>query len=213
MGRLRDLQFCERRNFLVCAVNSIGCDAYGIAKDLCEVYPHERVYTSRTSLYHLSRAVIGSRDPPGALVAQEAPEGEDLPYLIACVAQYGWGSCIDDNVKARRAVEASQDHHYVEGLKEDTSENRLRYFKTCMKKLATLAMGNKDVEKIILTERIGCRGKAGEEWKNPYIPVIQALAVRMKPFGIQTIVARLPEKKLKYLYDENMEYKYNLFFV
>ena len=192
-GRLCDKKFCDRGNFLVYAVNSVGCDAFGIVKDLHELYPHEHVYSRRTRLYHLSRAVQGSRDTPGNLIVQPPPEGENLPHLIACVVQYGWGDAIDGNLKARRAVETSQDLHYVEGLKEDTCENRLRYFKTCLKKLTTLAMGHKEVEKIIIPEGMGCRGKAGDEWRKHYLPAIEALALRLKPFGIKTVVTRFSE--------------------
>lgn len=109
------------------------------------------------------------------------------------MVQYGWGASIDENEKAKHAVETSRDLHYVEGLKEDTCENRPRYFITCTKKLTTLPLGHKDVEKIIIPEGMGCRGKGGDEWQNHYLPAIEALALRLKPFCNQTVVTRLPE--------------------
>lgn len=192
-GRLCDVEFASRTNFLVYAVNAIGCDEFGLVKDLHQVYRHESVYSRRKRLYSLSRAVVSSRDAPGNLIVQEPLETDNSPSLIACVTQFGWGASIEDNVKAMQAVNTSKDWHYTQGLREDTKPNRRHHFKTCMKKLATLAMGHKDVEKIIIPEGMGCRGKLDEEWREYYLPAIQALATRVEPFGIQTVLVCLPE--------------------
>lgn len=187
-GRLCDAEFDCRRNFLVYAVNAIACDAFGLVKDLHQVYRHESAYSCRKRLYNLSRATVSTRDVPGNLIVQEPAETVQSPSLIACVSQFGWGASIEDNAKAVQAVNTSQDWHYVQGLKEDTKVNRRHHFKTCMKKIAALAMGHKDVEKIIIPEGMGCRGKLDEEWREHYLPAIETLATRLESFGIETIL-------------------------
>lgn len=196
-GKLNASEFSRRGNFLIYAVNSIACDSYGIVKDLQAVYKHESVYTRRKRLYNLSRAEVNSRETPGTLIVQAPSDVEDnegsLPHLIACVTQFGWGEAIEDNTKARQAVNLSQDWHYVSGLREDTKVNRRHFFKTCMKKLCLLVMGHQNVERLYFPEGIGCRGRCNSEWKEHYLPEIQSVATRLKPFGVVTFLVRLPE--------------------
>ena len=193
VGRIRDDQFRDRRNFLVYGVNAIGCDPCGIVQDLQSIYPYEKTYTGRKRLYSLSRAVINSRDEPGSVILHKPPEGENSPHLLACVTQYGWGESIESNVKAHHALKTSRDLHYVEGLRGDTRVSRRASFQTCMKKVAILAMGHREVEKIVIPEGVGCRGRCDEEWQEHYLPWVQSLASRLQPFGIETILVRLSE--------------------
>ncbi len=129
----------------------------------------------------------------GIAISLEEEEEENSSYLVACVTQFGRRAAIDDNSKARLAVNTSRDWHYVTGLGKDTKINCRHYFKTCMKKLSVLAMEHKEVEKNIIPAGLGCRGRLDKEWQEYYLPKIQALMVRLQPFGIQTVLVRLPE--------------------
>ena len=63
-----------------------------------------------------------------------------------------------------------------------------------MKKLAVFAMGNKDLEKILIPDGLGCRGRSdSDEWTQFYLPGIESLAARLQPFGIETVLVRFPE--------------------
>lgn len=193
-GRLRDVQFRSRRNFILYAVNSIACENIGIVKDLHELYPYEGAYTNRQRMYTLSRATLQTRDEPGRIIVHEPPESSDSPHLIACVTQFGYGEPIERNQRARQAVTTSQDRHYVEGLKEDTQANRRRYFQACLKNVAVLAMGHREVEKIYIPEGLACSGRTGEEWEHYYLPAINDLSLRLQPFGIEVFLVKLPDK-------------------
>ena len=89
------------------------------------------------------------------------------------MTQYGWGEAIECNEKARQAVTTSKDLHYVAGLKMDTASNRRQYFLNCLKKIVILAMGNNEVERIIVPEGMGCRGQRLEEWHSHYLPMLE----------------------------------------
>ena len=155
-GSLRGEQLTRRGNCLIYAINSVGCDTFGLVKDLHHIYLHETAYSRRKRLF---RAVAKGRDALGTLIALAPPEDEDNAlYLIACVTQFGWGEALEDNTRAREGVNSLNDRHYVAGLRADTKSNRRQYFKTCLKKLATLVMGHKDVESVYFPEGIGCRG-------------------------------------------------------
>lgn len=183
----------RRTEFLVYGVNSVSCDPCGIVQDLQSVYPYEKTYTGRKRLYSLLRGEINSRDEPGSIIVHEPPAEENSPHLLVCVTQYGWSESTESNAKAQQAVTTSSDHHYVEGLGGDTRASRRAGFQTCMKKVAILAMGHREVEKVIIPEGIGRRGRSGEEWQEHYLPWIQSLASRLQPFGIETIRVRLSE--------------------
>ena len=137
------------------------CDAFGLVKDLRHVYPPETAYSRRKRLF---RAVAKGRDALGTLIALAPPEDEDNAlYLIACVTQFGSGEALEGNQRPREAVNYSSDGHYVTGLRANTKLNRRQYFKTCLKKLATLVMGHKDVENFYFPEGVGCRGRCDKE--------------------------------------------------
>ena len=144
-GRLCGEQLANRRNCLIYVISSVGCDTFGLMKDLHHVYLHETAYSRQKCFYNLSRAVVSSKDAPGTSTVQVPLEYEDNAlYLIACVTQIGWGEAVEDNHRARDAVNSSSDGHNVAVMRADTKQ----YFKTCLKKLAILVMGHKDVENI-----------------------------------------------------------------
>ena len=142
-GRLTDIRFRDRRCYIAYAVNAVLTEPCGIARDLKTIYPYENTYATRKRLYSLHRATVETRDEPGCIIIHDLPTGSnDLPHLVACVTQYGWGQGSERNEKARRAIDTSKDLHYVEGLKMDTTMSRRQYFQNCLKKIAILAMGN-----------------------------------------------------------------------
>ena len=75
----------------------------------------------------------------------------------------------------------------------DTTMSRRQYFQNCLKKIAILAMGNNEVEQIIFPEGMGCRGQCEGEWKDMYMPMTEDLALRLQPFGVETILVRKSE--------------------
>lgn len=193
-GRLCDAVHRNRRVALVYAINSIACDAFGVARDLANTYSYEKSYNRRKRLYSLQRAEIASRDIPGELIIHSPPEGENSPYLVACVTQFGTGPPLEQNNYAKRAVTFSHDMHYVNGLSSDTVVNRREYFLSCMKKLSTVLMAHPEIETILIPEGMGCRGeKKMEEWKLYYLPNIQTLASRLQPFGVEVVIVRAGE--------------------
>ncbi len=54
-------------------------------------------------------------------------------------------------------------------------------------------MANTEVEQIIILEGMGCRGRCQDEWTNNYLPMVEGLAQRLQPFGVETILVRKSE--------------------
>ena len=193
-GRLTDERFRDRRCYIVYAVNAISIDPYGIAKDLKEIYPYENTHDVRKRLYSLPRATVESRDEPGCILIHGPPAITDnLPHLIACVTQYGYGEAIDSNERAQLAMTRSKDLHYANGLKMDTVENRRQSFQDCLKKIVGLAMDDNNVERVIIPEGLGCRGQCQNEWHTVYVPMLETMADRLKPYGVETFLVKKPK--------------------
>ncbi len=193
-GKLTDGIFRDRRCYIIYSVNAVSTEPSGIARDLKTIYPYENTHAARKRLYSLHRATADTRDDPGRIIIHAPPTGSvNLPHLVACVTQYGWGEAVEGNEKARQAIATSKDLPYVEGLKMDTSVNRRQHFQNCLKKIALLAMANAEVEQIIIPEGLGCRGRCQDEWRNNYLPMVEGLAQRLQPFGVETILVRKSE--------------------
>ncbi len=109
------------------------------------------------------------------------------------MTQYGWGEAVEGNEKARQAIATSKDLLYVEGFKMDTSVNRRQHFQNCLKRIALLAMANTEVELIIIPEGMGCRGRYQDDLANNNLPMVEGLAKRLQPFGVETILVRKSE--------------------
>ena len=193
-GRLTDACFKERRCTIAYAINAIACDPFGIVKDLNNLYTHERSLTSRKRLSAVHRATRDSRGEPGQIIIQNpAVDSEDSPTLVACVTQFGWGDELENNERAQQALNSSRDYHYIDGLKKDTGNDRLANFQKCLNKLAILAMGDRDMEKIVFPEGIGRRGKTDDVWQKNYLPLLQSFGARLKPTGIEVYIIISPQ--------------------
>lgn len=70
VGRLADLVYREIQNFILCSVNSISIEPYGVAKSLQDEYDYEEVRRKRWRLFDLSRADVSSRGTPGTVIVQ-----------------------------------------------------------------------------------------------------------------------------------------------
>ncbi len=190
-GRATDRQYCRGDTCIVYQVNAISCEPYGIVKDLHECYPHEGVIASRRPLTFVARAIKEHRDVPGEIIIQppsmEEDYGEDareeLPTLVAVVSQFGWGPAFEGTEAAVCKLEMSKDGHYVEGMKKDTEDCRLQYFKQCMKKLLNFVLGCDTLKQVIIPAGLGRRGRPDNVWKLAYLPSIQALATRLSAVG------------------------------
>ncbi len=153
---------------------------------------HTRMQLERD--YSLHRTTADTREEQGRIIIH-APQTRsvNLPHLVACVTQYGWGEAVEGNEKARQAIATSKDLLYVEGVKIDTSVNRRQHFQNCLEKIALLAMANTEVEEIIIQEGMECKGRCQDEWKNNYLPMVEGLAKRLQPFGVESILVRKSE--------------------
>ncbi len=100
-GRLTDGAFRDRCCYIAYAVNAVSTEPCGIARDLKMIYPYEYTHAARKRLYSIHRATADTRDEPGRIIIHAPPTGSvNLPHLVACMTQYGWGEAVEGNKKA-----------------------------------------------------------------------------------------------------------------
>ena len=186
-GSVSDIKYHRGKNCLLYAINSVSCKPYGVCKDLHEKYPHEDSVTSRTSLTFVSRARRCDRDIPGDIILQRSPH-ESSPHLIAMITQFGYGQPYVGSVEDIRRLALSMDYHYVEGIKQDTENKRVKNFQECIKKIIIFALGCDGLESIIIPAGVGTRGNCGQLWNSQYLPILQNMASRLQASNIKVII-------------------------
>ncbi len=124
-GKLTDGAFCDRRCYIAYAVNVVSIKPCGIARDLKTIYTYENTHAARKRLYSLHQATANTRDEPGRIIIHAPPtRSVNLPHLVTCVTQHGWGEAVGGNEKAQEGIATSKDLLNVERLKMDTSMKR-----------------------------------------------------------------------------------------
>lgn len=196
-GYLTDDVYCNKESCLVYGVNCISCDSYGISKDLAEKYTYASVYESRERLYDLKRCVPKDRPKPGTINISNS-RGQNLPYIIAAATQYGIGEHLEKNEIAQDICKKSKDRAMVAGLRKDTSDNRLSYFKEAMSAVIDFIQKNPEISRVVLPRGIGrtC-ARRDEVWEISYLPVIEEMHRKLKPFSIDVILLSNEDNKKK----------------
>lgn len=182
-GYLTDDSFCNNETCIVYGVNCISCVPRGMALDLAKKYSHADAYNVRRPLYSLKRCIPEDRPVPGTI---HISKGENLPYIVAIATQYGIGLPIESNNIAQGIIENSKDRNMLAGLNEDTSINRLVYFKNGMKDLFNFIKGSPQIMRVIIPTGIGITCvRRDKVWENTYLPVIEDMYKQLKPYGVE----------------------------
>ena len=157
-----------------------------MALDLAKKYPHSDAYGVRRPLYSLKRCIPEDRPVPGTI---HISKGENVPYIVAIATQYGIGLPIESNNISQEIIEKSKDRNMIAGIKEDSSINRLVYFKSCMKDLFKFVKETPQIIRVIIPTGIGrtCV-RRDEVWEKTYLPVIEDMYKHLKPYGVEVIL-------------------------
>ena len=190
---MTDIQFFDPKTCLVVAINATSFQLSGIAKDLCDKYPHANLFEGRKQLYNLNRAVKTNRPDVGSLVVKEPPGESNFPFVVGLISQFGPGEAVEYNEVAKYFVDCSRDMHFVNGLISDTEPNRREYFKRCLMNLADYALQNKSIQRIVFPSGIGRRGKVDHDWKTFYLREIKAFARQLDLNGIKVVILEREE--------------------
>lgn len=189
-GYLTDEEFCNNETCIVYPVNCISCVPYGMAKDISVKYKHASAYGERRPLYNLKRCVPHDRPIPGSIHVSNR-RAENLPCIIAAAVQYGIGAPVENNEIAKSHIEKSKDRDMLTGLKEDTTQNRLIYFKKAIEAITRFIKSSPEIARVVLPVGIGRTCVQRDEvWEETYLPIIEDLYENLKHYDVNVILVR-----------------------
>ena len=166
-------------------------EPHGIAKIMAEMYPSTSPHSLRKRLGHLDRARLQDRSTPGTIRAWQS--NDNSPVVVNLFATFYTGQPIESNESSQRLVtklrwakkyglesEMSFDSHFYEGLRQDTIENRLKFFRDSMRTLWGLIRGPCSyIRELVIPYSVTDMDK--EDWKKHYLPVIRRFAEQVSP--------------------------------
>ena len=178
--------YFSHQNILVVVGNTSSCRPYGVSTILQDCLPHANIYRNRDQLFHLTRAIKAHRGVLGSAIIRRNKSAEDYPrvaYLLACYSPgppSGNGKRPHYNVNGR-------DTHYINGMKEDTAENRSSYLQMCLDSMYKKLKDLNGVRRLVFIEEY--------TWGSDYSTKIEnfARAVYQK-YGMYTIIVQRPDQ-------------------
>ena len=133
--------------YIVHQTNCLTVDDHGLSKTMNTKYPHGNVYAKRTRIGKRNLATIETRSRPGHIDILEG-----VPNIVCMYGQWRPGSLYSKWFKI-----------YPEYSQPETKENRLLWFRKCLKRFGLYILENGQKVKVGFPYRIGC-GLAGGCW-------------------------------------------------
>ena len=180
-GFMVNSDFSSSRCLLVYSTDCISLRPFGLAATLPSHYGYGSVHESRRGMTTVpTRTRLENRGIPGTIKLFHPPPTKSGPSICAMFAQYGIGMPLETNTIAQSQILRSQERAFVQGLRHDTTNERLSYFKQCLIKLEEEVLNSHDIKKIIFPAGIGWRGMVDSHWSTAYRPLLHKLSERLQ---------------------------------
>lgn len=186
-GSPGDGVYHNSKTVIVSSLNCTSChEKRGFNGLLHELYPHSNLYHERSSIYQMNRCRWEDRGVPGSLHVRHPPS-ENLPYVACILTQYAPGRELANNPINQGYLQSSRDQNFVRGLKEDTYDNRLCWFKESIKKLVRWLIKS-NITCVVFPYNIASAGIPYVLWKADYQPHLQEAAAELQLYNISCII-------------------------
>ena len=177
----------NNKTIIVSSVNCTSChEKRGFTGLLHEVYPHSNLYRERSPIYRINRCRWEDRGTPGSLHIRYPPS-ENLPYVACLLTQFAPGRELENNPINQDYLHSSRDQNFVRGLKEDTYDNRLCWFKDSMKKLVEWVIKS-NITSVVFPYNLGSAGILYMLWRADYQPHLQEAAAELQRHNISSVI-------------------------
>ena len=176
-GDIFDEKYKNPQTCIVHQCNCIAVKPHGLSEEIAKRFGnYANVYGMREKISN-NIAAIHARPRPGTIIFAEG-----LPNVVALFGQYMYGS-FTKGLFWSKNFRGRYDKHIDEGIKKDTKEDRISYFKEALVKLKEFLLNynsnndSKKIDTIIFPYGIGCN-LAGGDWR-VYENEIQIFAKEM----------------------------------
>ncbi len=191
-GDLISSEFQDPHTCIVQILNCVAVRPHGLSETLAKKYPYSDLYSKRRSINKLNRAILEDRPTPGTMDICRSTSHTD-PLVANLYAQFYMGKDNNRNFMTQKLIKTLKEHpdrdpQLLNGLLEDTTENRVSWFYSALIQLLS-RVKEENIKKIVFPFRIGC-GLAGGNWRRDYLPHLKAFhAVALKK-GVVTVIVQ-----------------------
>ena len=186
-GSPGDDVYRNNKTLIVSSLNCSSCrEKRGFTGLLHELYPHSNLYHERSPIYEMNRCRWEDRGTPGSLHIRYPPS-ENLPYVACILTQYAPGRELENNSINQGYLQTSRDLNFIRGLKKDSYDNRLCWFKESLKKLEEWVIKS-NISVAVFPFNIASAGIPYVQWKADYQPHLQETAAELQLHNISCIV-------------------------
>ena len=127
----------------------------------------------------------------------------EAPFIVNMFSQFYKGSSIECNPLNKNLVSQLQevskidskrglnpDSHFLEGLKSDTLENRMRWFQKCLGKLVEF-LRDAWVWEVVFPYKT--QDALSQDWETHYVPAIRKFSKEVSRYKINVIVLNVDQ--------------------
>lgn len=177
----------NNKTIIVSSLNCSSCyEKRGFTGRLHGLYPHSNLYRERSPIYQLNRCRWEDRGIPGSLHIRYPPS-ENLPYVACILTQYAPGRELENNPINQGYLQTSRDQNFIRGVKEDSYDNRLRWFKESITKLVEWVIKS-NITSVVFPYNIASAGILYVLWKADYQPHLQEAAAELQLHNISCVI-------------------------
>ncbi|XP_063599071.1 uncharacterized protein LOC134775469 isoform X2 [Penaeus indicus] len=201
-GDITAPEYSNIHTALVQILNCVAVRPHGLSEVLAKKYPYSDLYSSRRQIKNYNRSVVEDRPRPGTIGICRPKTPFRGPIVVDVFGQFYMGKERNRNLMNKRLAKTLQDTNnsserdpeLLEGLIEDTADNRIRWFREALEQLAKQVM-EEDIKHVVFPYCIGC-GLAGGNWERNYHPAIKKFAEKVRALNVKvTIVQKTEEQK------------------
>ncbi|XP_027232647.2 uro-adherence factor A [Penaeus vannamei] len=201
-GDITAPEYSNIHTALVQILNCVAIRPHGLSEVLAKKYPYSDLYSRRRQVKNYNRSVVEDRPKPGTIGICRPRAPSHGPIVVDVFGQFYMGKERNRNLMNKRLAKTLQDTNnsserdpqLLEGLLEDTTDNRIKWFREALEQLAEQVV-KEGIKHVVFPFSIGC-GLAGGNWERNYFPAIKNFAEKVKALSVKvTIVQKTNEQK------------------
>lgn len=205
-GDIMDHAYRNLNTLIAHVVDCVSVRPYGVSKILAARYPFSSPYITRRRVGAFNWARPKDRGYPGTIEVFKTKKHN--PFVVNMYAQFYAGKSIDENASTQNLVSQLRrvskndrakgfrgDDHLIEGLEDDTLENRQRWLKKCLGKLAQFVRFA-EVRTVVFPYKVAS-GLSPGDWEKHYLFAIESFLHELSNCKVKVIVLNIDQRSMR----------------
>ena len=201
-GNFKERYLFRASDVIVQQVNATTVGSHGLSRELENSYPYGTIYKKKTSKNNILPEEQ-TRPIGGCILSHD--QNESNPMIANLISQYFYGRATDDKGRQEDYITKFADKcggKMIQQLREDTRENRLKWFRMALEELKSMLKYRQQEKKermkrIFFPKMIGCAKAHGEHIE--YMKEIEQFTTDIRELNIAVyLVVHPKENKEEY---------------